>query len=88
MSTLAAYTSPVSIAIVDYGMANLRSVQKAFEEVGHKADIISTPQQTCAELDSSTSKVIGSPTRGATLSVRTVMLTPSETPAHDVAPGE
>jgi glutamine amidotransferase len=35
----------VSIAIVDYGMANLRSVQKAFEEVGHKADIISTPQQ-------------------------------------------
>jgi len=26
-------------------MANLRSVQKAFEEVGHQAEIISTPQQ-------------------------------------------
>ncbi|HEX8523484.1 MAG TPA: imidazole glycerol phosphate synthase subunit HisH [Tepidisphaeraceae bacterium] len=31
----------MSIAIVDYGMANLRSVQKAFEQVGHRADIIS-----------------------------------------------
>ena len=26
------------IVIVDYGMANLRSVQKAFEKVGHAAD--------------------------------------------------
>ena len=35
----------MSIAIVDYGMANLRSVQKAFAEVGHSADIVSTPEQ-------------------------------------------
>ncbi len=33
------------LAIVDYGMANLRSVQKAFERLGHSADIISTPEQ-------------------------------------------
>jgi glutamine amidotransferase len=33
------------IGIIDYGMANLRSVQKAFETVGVRADIISTPQQ-------------------------------------------
>ncbi len=33
------------LAIVDYGMANLRSVQKAFERVGHAAEIISTPEQ-------------------------------------------
>ncbi|MEK7268451.1 MAG: imidazole glycerol phosphate synthase subunit HisH, partial [Nitrospirota bacterium] len=25
------------IAIIDYGMGNLRSVQKAFEAVGHQA---------------------------------------------------
>lgn len=31
------------IAIVDYGMANLRSVQKAFESVGQVADIVTTP---------------------------------------------
>jgi len=31
------------IAIVDYGMANLRSVQKAFEAVGHAAVITSDP---------------------------------------------
>jgi glutamine amidotransferase len=31
------------IGIIDYGMANLRSVQKAFETVGVRADIISTP---------------------------------------------
>ncbi|HZK80755.1 MAG TPA: imidazole glycerol phosphate synthase subunit HisH, partial [Humisphaera sp.] len=35
----------MSIAIVDYGMANLRSVQKAFEHVGHGAEIISRPEQ-------------------------------------------
>ena len=35
----------MSITIVDYGMANLRSVQKAFEEVGARAKIISTPEQ-------------------------------------------
>jgi len=33
------------LAIVDYGMANLRSVQKAFERQGHRADIITTPEQ-------------------------------------------
>lgn len=37
-----------SIAIVDYGMANLRSVQKAFEHVGVAARIVSTPDQVCA----------------------------------------
>lgn len=29
--------------IVDYGMANLRSVQKAFERVGHAAEVTSDP---------------------------------------------
>ena len=33
------------ISILDYGMANLRSVQKAFERLGHAAAIISTPEQ-------------------------------------------
>ena len=32
------------LAIVDYGMANLRSVQKAFERQGHAAEIVSTPE--------------------------------------------
>jgi imidazole glycerol-phosphate synthase subunit HisH len=32
------------IAILDYDMANLRSVQKGFEHVGAQAQIISTPQ--------------------------------------------
>ncbi|MGN6370651.1 MAG: imidazole glycerol phosphate synthase subunit HisH [Phycisphaerae bacterium] len=36
------------LAIVDYGMANLRSVQKAFERLGHSAEIISTPEQVRA----------------------------------------
>lgn len=31
------------ISIIDYGMANLRSVQKAFEQVGHPAQIIDRP---------------------------------------------
>jgi glutamine amidotransferase len=31
------------IAIVDYGMGNLRSVQKALEAVGARADIVSDP---------------------------------------------
>jgi glutamine amidotransferase len=35
----------MSIAIIDYGMANLRSVQKAFEEVGTAAEIVSQPEQ-------------------------------------------
>jgi glutamine amidotransferase len=34
-----------TIAIVDYGMANLRSVQKAFEQVGATAHVISTPAE-------------------------------------------
>jgi glutamine amidotransferase len=34
-----------SLAIIDYGMANLRSVQKAFECVGHPAAIINHPEQ-------------------------------------------
>jgi glutamine amidotransferase len=32
------------ITIVDYGMANLRSVQKAFERVGAQAEITSSPE--------------------------------------------
>jgi glutamine amidotransferase len=33
------------IIIVDYGMANLRSVQKAFEKLGHPAEITSDPNR-------------------------------------------
>jgi imidazole glycerol-phosphate synthase subunit HisH len=33
------------LVIVDYGMANLRSVQKAFEKVGHPAVITGDPSQ-------------------------------------------
>jgi len=32
------------IGIIDYGMGNLRSVEKAFETVGHAARIIRSPQ--------------------------------------------
>jgi glutamine amidotransferase len=32
------------IAIIDYGMGNLRSVQKALERVGYPAIIVSTPE--------------------------------------------
>ncbi len=35
----------MTIAIIDYGMANLRSVQKAFEHVGTHARIISQPEE-------------------------------------------
>jgi glutamine amidotransferase len=35
----------MSIGIIDYGMANLRSVQKAFESIGAQAQIISTPEE-------------------------------------------
>ena len=38
------------ILIVDYGMANLRSVQKAFEKTGLAADISSDPDRV-AEAD-------------------------------------
>jgi glutamine amidotransferase len=34
-----------SIAIIDYQMGNLRSVQKAFEQVGHSAAITSDPNE-------------------------------------------
>lgn len=37
-------TTP-GISIVDYGMGNLRSVQKAFEKLGHPAAIIRTPEE-------------------------------------------
>src|SRR5438445_623876 len=33
------------IAIIDYGMGNLRSVQKAFEAVGHAAEITPDPDR-------------------------------------------
>ena len=36
------------IAIIDYGMGNLRSVQKGFEKVGHKATITSDPAEVAA----------------------------------------
>jgi glutamine amidotransferase len=32
------------ISIVDYGMGNLRSVQNAFEKIGHHAEIVSSPE--------------------------------------------
>lgn len=34
-----------TIVIVDYGMGNLRSVQKAFEKLGHAAEISGDPQR-------------------------------------------
>ncbi len=36
------------IAIIDYGMGNLRSVQKGFEKVGHEAVVTSDPDQVAA----------------------------------------
>ena len=33
------------IAIIDYGMGNLRSVQKAFEAVGHTAEVTGDPER-------------------------------------------
>jgi glutamine amidotransferase len=39
-----------TIVIVDYGMANLRSVQKAFEKVGHPATVSGDPDRV-AEAD-------------------------------------
>lgn len=35
----------MKLSILNYGMANLRSVQKAFEQVGHAASIITTSQE-------------------------------------------
>jgi glutamine amidotransferase len=37
-----------SIAIIDYQMGNLRSVQKGFEKVGHEATITSDPRELAA----------------------------------------
>ncbi|MBN2475393.1 MAG: imidazole glycerol phosphate synthase subunit HisH [Pirellulales bacterium] len=36
------------IAIIDYGMGNLRSVQKGFEKVGHVAVVTSDPAEVAA----------------------------------------
>jgi glutamine amidotransferase len=36
------------IAIIDYGMGNLRSVQKGFEKVGHQAIITGDPTQVAS----------------------------------------
>jgi glutamine amidotransferase len=36
------------IAIVDYGMGNLRSVQKGFEKVGYEARVTGDPQEVAA----------------------------------------
>jgi glutamine amidotransferase len=36
------------IAIIDYGMGNLRSVQKGFEKVGHKAAVTGNPKDILA----------------------------------------
>ena len=36
------------IAIIDYGMGNLRSVQKAFEKVGFPAVVTDDPAQVAA----------------------------------------
>src|SRR5262245_742468 len=35
------------ISIIDYGMGNLRSVQKAFERVGSSAQILPSPPPNC-----------------------------------------
>jgi imidazole glycerol-phosphate synthase subunit HisH len=39
---------PPTIAIIDYGMGNLRSVQKAFEKLGHAAVVTSDPAVVAA----------------------------------------
>jgi imidazole glycerol-phosphate synthase subunit HisH len=36
------------LAIVDYGMGNLRSVQKAFERLGHAAEVTREPERIAA----------------------------------------
>ena len=33
------------LAIIDYGMGNLRSVQKGFEKVGYQAEIVRHPEE-------------------------------------------
>jgi len=39
---------PIMITIVDYGMGNLRSVQKGFEKVGHQAEVTNDPTAIAA----------------------------------------
>src|SRR5262245_35801287 len=41
-------TTMQNILIVDYGMANLRSVQKAFEKVGFAAEVSGDPDRIAA----------------------------------------
>jgi glutamine amidotransferase len=41
---MATETRKAAIAIIDYGMGNLRSVQKAFEKVGYAAEVTSDPE--------------------------------------------
>ena len=36
------------LSIIDYGMGNLRSVQKAFEKLGSPAEIVTRPEQVRA----------------------------------------
>ena len=36
------------IAVIDYGMGNLRSVQKAFEFLGYEAEIVEDPERLSA----------------------------------------
>jgi glutamine amidotransferase len=36
------------VSILNYGLANLRSVQKCFQSVGHRADVITTPEEVAA----------------------------------------
>lgn len=40
--------SPAEIAVIDYGMGNLRSVEKGFEKVGHRAVVTSDPARVAA----------------------------------------
>ena len=48
MSLVPSRYPPTMIAIVDYGMGNLRSVQKGFEKVGHQAIVTSEPAEVAA----------------------------------------
>jgi glutamine amidotransferase len=43
ISTSKSDSAPLDLAVIDYGMGNLRSVLKAFEHVGGKPRLVSTP---------------------------------------------
>lgn len=47
-ATSDAATAPPEIAVIDYGMGNLRSVQKGFERVGVAAEITRDPERIAA----------------------------------------